>query len=190
MLPRAACCCCRVTSSYCTAYSLGWGYTFLLALILVAGVYVVGGVSIARRAGRQPAHSGGPWGQLQLHAHFERWYFLSGLVRDGVVFARARVQGKASGGGSAAAPHEALIGRESRKGRERDEKKSRSSQKEKLKHKQQGGKADRADRAERGEGGGSSPPPAPAPAPAPAPDVAAAVGTASGGGGRWVHLPG
>lgn len=173
----------RVTSAYCTSYYLGWGYTCILVLLLLSATYAFAGISIAKRGEKQPGtrNVGGFAGQLMLHPHFERWQALRGLVHDGTVFARAKVQGKASGriGPSVSREETLLPPAKQPKKRKQDNKErgTHTAKAESGRHKliegtdvQQCPSAAKADAAHGAQ------------------TRAAGTGSPAGGGGRWVHV--
>eukprot|EP01046_Picozoa_sp_COSAG06_P050102 COSAG06_NODE_7855_length_2352_cov_2.588992_2_plen_341_part_00 len=68
---------------------LGWGFSFIIALGVGASLYVAGGAAYAQKVqGKEVS----PATALTTHPHYERWVALSGMVVDGVVFSRARVE--------------------------------------------------------------------------------------------------
>jgi hypothetical protein len=68
---------------------LGWGLSFVIALGVVSALYVAGGAAYAQKVqGKEVS----PGTALSVHPHYERWLLLSGMVMDGVVFSRARIE--------------------------------------------------------------------------------------------------
>eukprot|EP01046_Picozoa_sp_COSAG06_P003663 COSAG06_NODE_146_length_22145_cov_11.714733_11_plen_349_part_00 len=62
-----------------------WGLPFLIALAVLCAGYVVGGIGWSVRvSGAAPG--------LHAHPHFEQWGQLGGLVKDGALFTKARLQ--------------------------------------------------------------------------------------------------
>lgn len=167
----------RVTSAYCISYKLGWGFTLLIALFLLSGVYLLVGINLGKRSGKRPdGNDQGLFWQVRWHPHFERWKALRGLVRDGTAFARANVQGKASGRIAPSAREEQLL----------KHKKDPSRRRQKGTNE----RGSQSGRTERGrhtvcEGANNEQAP-PSEASDAHPDVVA--GTPAGGGGRWVHV--
>lgn len=173
---------------YCASPS-EWGITFLLFLTVAAAAYVGGGV-----------FAGGGKG-VTAHPHHNRWLDFHGLVQDGIVFARARAQGKQVGRGAAsAAPlleEEEMRRNGSDSGGKDKTSKSASSKTSKERQgskesnsgslKSTGSSGERKSKRPSGSdrGGAVKEPAAEPPAPADA-----ATGTHAGDGGRWVRVPG
>jgi hypothetical protein len=61
----------------------GWGWSFVIALCVVSGGYVLGGIALGSMTGR-----GHPRSLASRHPHIERWREGWGLVVDGVRYAR------------------------------------------------------------------------------------------------------
>ena len=141
----------------------GWGWAFLLAVFVGAGLYLGIGVAYGKR--RRVA----ALGPLGAHPHAQLWLAVAGLAADGVAFAGRGGRGRgAARGGTPGGPGAAGGGKAKKRA-----KKER--------------KADKAKRSGGPEGHGQ-PLLAEAAAP-PEGGRGAAAGTAAGDGGRWVHVP-
>jgi hypothetical protein len=80
---------------------LSWGMEFVAVVLLVAAVYLLGGIALRSKIG---GHVGGEGAlSLRRHPHYRRWRAVAGLVVDGVEFLRNRGHGRhllqGSGGG-------------------------------------------------------------------------------------------
>ena len=164
-----------------------WGSRFLVAFGLVSALYVGGGLAHGGRSGRAPQRHG----LSSAHPHAEQWRSLQGLVRDGVVFARARAQGHQPGraAGSAAPLLEVEEERRNRGGSSGGKEKTskqRSGKKESKEGSSPQSGGERTSKRSSGGDRGNDAAAAPAPVTSAGP---AAAGTQAGDGGRWVHVP-
>ena len=182
----------EVTYTCDSGWGMMWGMTFLIFATVAGAAYVGGGILAGSKTG------GGKG--LSAHPHHGRWMELQGLVQDGVVFARARAQGRQPGraGGSVAPLLE--VKEERRKsgggsgGKEKTSKSSAGKEKKESKESSSSGNSpkssgERKSKRSSGDDRGDAVvvPTAAAAAAAAAP---AAAGTQAGDGGRWVHVPG
>eukprot|EP01043_Picozoa_sp_COSAG02_P028885 COSAG02_NODE_1773_length_10980_cov_8.196765_3_plen_124_part_00 len=71
-----------------------WGLAFLIVLLAVAALYVGGGVGFAHKTQGSDL-------VIRSHPHFAHWTQLQGLVTDGAVYAKARVDEHRGVGGGA-----------------------------------------------------------------------------------------
>ena len=145
----------------------GWSVIFFLLAALA--LYLGGGVALGKRR-----HQGGGRSRLaEYHPHWSRLQELTGLVQDGVLFARGRMLGRRDARGvreplrSGGDGGSSSGGGKGRKGRQKERRRDKE-----------------AAAAEPEQRPRAIAQPAPAPAPA------RADGTAAGDGGRWVHIPG
>ena len=166
----------------CACSCSAWGGTFLAVAFCLAGVYLIAGAALNRRATNATG--------LALLLHRDRWIDLHGLVTDGIAFAR--------GGGrrgsvvyrsvpdARAAPEGG--GRDDDRRRKDSRAKDVGKEREaKGKNKSKGRQSGRElERAGRSEGVGAAAGSAAVGAAAP---EETGKSSASGSGGRWVHVP-
>lgn len=154
-----------------------FGMMFLLAVAVVAVVYLVGGVAFAIRTKGAPA-------TLRSHPHVALWEEVRALCEDGVAFARTQTKvgsaGRVAGYvpvGNSKPPRKAGVTDKAETDRAHvDGQESSKRRKKEKKDKQVGSDQRNAESL-------LSVPATAAPAPP------ASIGTASAGGGRWVHVP-
>lgn len=170
-LPAAGLCGWRTDACTCERLATSWGGSFLVALGLLSGGYVGGGVYSNRG-------TAGPRGALAGHPHYSRWLEVRALVGDGLSFSRAVVQGAGTGGSPARQQRERLLEVGHKEGGRVSSPKE-GGKKEKKKQKKWEGRETEGDA---GVAFGDT-------EHAAVPEQPPAAGTAAGGGGRWVHLP-
>ena len=166
---------------YEIAESAQWGWTLIAALAALLGVYLGGGLVLARRADG----AGAP------HPHAMRFRELQGMIRDGVRFAASagkagprRGRGRAGQSGmpdAGVGSKRAESGDRAPSSSEPSDRKHRREKKEKSANAEKKGKREKKASEEeswdgeesllRSESGGGG-----------------TVSTASGGGGRWIHV--